>query len=217
MIRIASLILLLAALAALSGCSVFGIATKGELETAIQQEAVQQRELEASLADLSEELEASRADLAALDRRLRPRLASLDSALAENTEQVAAATRQWNAMQAALVLHLDSLSTEYRLLGRDVAVVREGITTVGAQAAKARVASRQAMQIHYETLIEERDRLLEQLEALDQRLQTWPTPADSTAAVPDGITAAARPEAGKIDIRVVTPEQPTVADGAGGS
>lgn len=204
MIRIASLVLLLAAL---SGCSVFGVATKSELETALQQEAVQQKELEARLAELDDKLSGSQKDLALLDQQLRPQLAAHDSALAATDAKVAAATQH----QARLVAHIDSLRTEYVTLDRDVDVVRQGMTTVTARAAKAQADSRQAIQIQYESLLDERDQLQRQLEALDQRLQTWPVPAD-TVVVPDGIAAAAEPapssEAGKIDIRVVTPEEP---------
>ena len=132
MTRIATLIITLAVLAALSGCSVLGIATKGELETALEQEAVRQREVEARLAELDDALERSRADLAALDRRLRPRLAALDSALASNTRQLEDATRQWTAMQAALVGHFDSLRTEYQLLGRDLELADLAVEFVGS-------------------------------------------------------------------------------------
>ncbi len=196
MIRFASQILLVILLAALSGCSVFGIATKGELEAAMQQEAVHQRELEARLASLDQDIEASREEMAALDRRM------------------ADATSQWAAMQAALVSHFDSLRTEFVTLDRDLDLVSQGVTTASAQAAQAQLDSRKAMRIQYETLLDDRDRLMRQLESLDMRLEAWPAGAD-TSGVPDEVAGIVEPrqDIGAGDVSAITPaDQP---DGAG--
>jgi chromosome segregation ATPase len=217
--RLALLIPITLLLGALAGCSVFGIATRSDLEEAIRQEDADQRELAGRITDVNEQVEAARRELAAVDARLRPRLASLDSAVAANDERVAAATRQWTAMQAAMVTHLDSLQTEVILVSRDMDLVRQGMDLAAAQAAVAHRNSRQAMQVHYEVLNAERLRLQERLLELDQRLGEWPADQDSlvSGAVP---AAAADEPAGRIDIRVIEPEQAagaTSTASAGGS
>jgi len=217
MIRIVFVILAMASLGALTGCSLLGIATKGELEAAIQQEGVEMHDLELRIAALDEQVTVARSELSAVDRRLQPRLAALDSALASNTERVSAATRHWTALQAAMVSHLDSLKTEFALVERDIIVMRTGMTLATAQAALAQANSRRAMQTHFENLTQERDRLQQRLLELNQSLEAWPAEVDSLPAAADG--AAANPsEISKVDIRLVTPEE-SAADAtlAGGS
>jgi chromosome segregation ATPase len=214
MIRAPLIILITLTLTVLAGCSVFGIATKGELEAAIRQEDADQRELAGRIAALDEQLEAARRELSAMDARMQPRLAALDSAVEASEQRVSAATRQWTAMQASMVTHLDSLQTEVALVSRDMDMVRQGMDLASAQASLAHRNSKQAMQVHYEVLNEERLRLEQRLLELDSRLQAWPTEQDSLEALAAPV-ATAEPSEGKIDIRIIEPEQPADASAAG--
>ena len=201
------MIFAVASLGALTGCSVLGIATKGDLEAAMQQEAVEMHEVELRLAALDEQLTVARSEISAVDRRLQPRLAALDSALAGNTERLSAATRHWTALQAVMVVHLDSLQTEFALVERDIMAMRAGMTLATAQAVQANANSQRAMQTHFDNLTRERDRLQQRLLELDQSLEAWPAELDSLPATSDG--AEANPsEISRIDIRLVTPEEP---------
>ena len=194
-------ILTIASLGVLTGCSVLGIATKGELEAAMQQEAVEMHDLELRLAALDEQLTAARSEIAAVD-----------SALAGNTERVNAATRQWTALQATMVSHLDSLQTSFAVVERDIVAMRAGMTLATATAVQAQANSQRAMQTHFENLTQERDRLQQRLLELDQSLEAWPVELDS---VPE---AADPSEISKVDSRLVTPEESASdATVAGGS
>ncbi len=222
-------IVLIILTAVLGGCSVFGVATKSELESAMRQEAIAQRETESRLADLSDRLADAREAVGAVERRLQPRLAALDSAMARTEQNVARSTQQWQSVQALLAadmdsvrVELDGVAGEVAAMSRGVASVREGMTLVSARASSAQDQSREALRRQQQALEREREHLLARLQDLESRLATWPALEDSVPAGSGqprqpaaGTDAApATGDAGTVEIRpTVTPERDATPPG----
>jgi hypothetical protein len=216
-------VLLITTLFALSGCSVFGIATKDELDDAMRREAASQRILEDRMAALENRIASAREALEALDARIAPQIAEMNTEMNRLTQDVNYATEQWETMRLGLVEDIDALRGEFDLVEAEVLGVREGINLATSQAQLATTQSQEALQVHYDNLLEERARLQDRLAELELRLQTWETERAEPPAAPDQLilepasNAATDPapleteEAGKIEIRAVTPEQPTTS------
>jgi chromosome segregation ATPase len=208
-LRQSSFFILPVLLLALGGCSVFGVATKGELEAAIDREAELRAATEVQLEQLTAQLADAREDMAALEQRLAPRLADLDSSMVRTEREVARTTQQWREVQALVVSDLDSVRARLADMSGDVAAMNRGMTVVRATASSAEQQSREAMRRQYETLQQERDHLLGRLRDLEARLATWPAQADSLA---DGLAASPRRGAGEDGTVIIRPasasEQP---------
>jgi len=203
--RIIPTILILMSLIALSGCSVFGIATKTELEAAISEENEDQRALAERIDTLNANLSAARRELADLDDRLRPRLAAMDSALAENEAMVKETTAQWNAMQVAMIANLDTIRAEVAVMEQSMGSMREGMLLVTGQAAAAHSRSEDAMQAHYDSMLLERNHLQTKLMELEQRLQTWQ--AEAEAMNGEGASPAGEAPIENVSHQTITPEK----------
>lgn len=214
-----------AMLITLGGCSVFGIATKDELDQAMQREAAQQRILEDRLDAAQNRLAAVREDLDSLGQRLGPQIADLAGGIDDLAadleavrERMAVASAEWSSLRNTMIADLDTLNLAYDRMQQDVVSVRTGIDTVALRAARAELRSREALRIHYDNLVAERERLLLRLQELDAHLQelesesdTELVPADpelSAAAGPAKTSSVVPVETGKIEIRTVKPEEP---------
>lgn len=211
MLRQSSLFILPVLLLSLGGCSVFGVATKGELEAAIDREDNLRAAAEVQFEQLAGQLADAREDLSALEQRLAPRLADLDSSMVRTERDVAQTTQQWREVQALVVSDLDSVRTRLADMSGEVAAMNRGVTAVRATASSAAQQSREAMRRQYETLQQERDHLLGRLHDLEAQLATWPSQADSLTG---GLAESTRygtggtSEAGTVIIRpAIAPEQ----------
>lgn len=209
MLRIVLTILSLIAFLLLSGCSVLGVASKGELEAAMSRQAANQQVMDARLADLGE-------DLARFEDRLDPRLARVDSTLARTSSELALVQARWQEVREQLIADVDSLRAsqarvveEVDWMRADLDLARTDLTTTRASATQAQVRSRQALQVHFDTLVRQRDQLEAQLLELDTWLaELAAIGADSTTTV-ELESNAPVPEAsaggqGKVEIREVT-------------
>jgi chromosome segregation ATPase len=190
----------------LSGCSVFGVATRSELEAAVQQQSAARERTEGRVEDLADDLES-------LERTLRPRLASLDSALVRTTAEVAMVTERWEGLRTTMASELDTLASNQEQVWLQLSRVRNGLATAQEQLGLARDdldvvsdltdlagrRSQRALTLHADGLRWERDRLRDRLVALERRLQDLDRAlADSAAA------ASADSVGGKIEIRDVS-------------
>lgn len=204
--RILTIFTIIGLAALLSGCSVFGVATRSELEAAVQQEAAARVRTESRVEALTDDLES-------LERTLRPRLASLDSALVRTTAEVAMVTERWEGLRTTMASRLDTLAGDQEQVWLQLSRVRNGLATAQEQLGLARddldevsdltdVAQRRsqrALTLHADGLRWERDRLRDRLAALERRLQ------DLDRALADSAAAAAADSAGgKIEIRDVS-------------
>ncbi len=150
----------------LSGCSVFGIATKGDLNQ-------QNEELSKSLADQK---------LATDDRMARA--ADEQQAL---DDQLAYVTGQMEAMNSELNLAVADLESRNEATAADLADMRihfemiqgqlqlalADLESVADAASRAEAGSRQAVQLHQDASLAERERLRARLQELDSRISAW--------------------------------------------
>jgi chaperonin cofactor prefoldin len=215
MTRITISILITILVGVLSGCSVFGIATKSELEAAMAREAQSQRVVEGRLEALDGRLATVAEDLDRFEQRLQPELVRLDSTVARNAREMELITARWAGVREQLKADVDSLRASHALvmdevvwLRDDLDLARGDITRMGARADHARLRSQQALQIHYDTIVRERARLERRLLDLDQRLaELSAIGADSTVTVPldsGPVPEESTEDEGKVEIRGVT-------------
>jgi len=138
-----------------SGCSVFGIATKGDLkaqnEELTQSMAAQQQTLDDSLARVTGQLEAMESELYAA-------VADLDTRSQANATELAQARVRFETIQGQVQLALADLAT------------------VGEAASRAEAGSRQAVQMHHDAQVAERQRLQDRLRELETQINAWYAP-----------------------------------------
>ncbi|MFO7652713.1 MAG: hypothetical protein R6X25_02720 [Candidatus Krumholzibacteriia bacterium] len=231
MLRIATAALLTGLLLAAGGCSVFGIATEDDLEEAMRRKEAQQRVLEDRVDALETRIASARTAIEDLEGSLQPRLAELDTRLGDVDDRVATTTAEWNVLREVLTVGMDTLRSEFDEVTAEVTSVRGDIDLATQEARRARSRSQEAMRVHYENLVAERDHLALRLQDLEAKLQEFPTleaaesdgiaGQDSAEVRPAGDGRAARetaaaivepagqeePGKGKVEIRVVTPEE----------
>jgi len=179
MLRFLVIVVTLLTIVLITGCSVFGVATRNDLDAALLREQAARQQTDARLETLGQRLQLVAADLDDLDRRLRPRLASLDSALIRTSAEVALVTERWDELRDDLTADLDSLSAGYGAVLVEVDVVRGDLDELGGEARSAQDRSRQAMRIHHDTLLSEHERLQRRLLDLEARLRELDAAADS--------------------------------------
>ncbi len=213
--RITSFILIPILTILVGGCSVFGIATKGELEAAMEREAQAQRVMETRLAEVDGRLASVAEQIDAFESSLRPRLARIDSTSQKNAAEMALINARWSGVRDQLRANVDSLRAshgrvidEVTWLRNDLDLARDDLTRVGARTEIARTRSQQALQIHHDTIMRERERLEARLLELDGRLdQLSAIRADSTTTVdfdaPTVTPEVPAPDEGTIEIREV--------------
>ncbi|MCB1181911.1 hypothetical protein KDM41_00605 [bacterium] len=157
--------ILVLALGALAGCSVFGIATKGELE---RQDAEFTDRLADQSAALDGRLAAVGGRLEAMDRELGAAIADLADENRATAVAVAEVRTRFEGIQGQLQLALADLES------------------VAAAAERAEAGSRQAMQVHRDVLQAERARLQDRLRELDYQLAALPgaTPPVTVTELP---------------------------------
>lgn len=178
--RITACIFTLLVLITSTGCSVFGVATRNELDAALLQERAERQQTDARLEALGQRLELVADQLEDLDRRLRPRLASLDSALIRTAAEVAMVTERWDALRTELTSDLDSLNAGYDAVLVDLAAIQNDLGVASVSARDARSRSERALQLHRDAISWERDRLQRRLHDLESRLLELDAVTDSS-------------------------------------
>lgn len=153
----------------LSGCSVFGIATKGDLkrqnEELSQNMADQQAATNDQLANVAGRMEA-------MNTELNTAMADLDSRHEATASELADVRVHFEMIQGQLQLALADLES------------------VADVATRAEAGSRHAIQMQQDAVTAERERLRERLQDLDNQISSW-----YPAAVPgDQLQRVLRPE-----------------------
>jgi hypothetical protein len=214
---------------ALGGCSVFGIATQDDLDEALRNEAAQRRMMEDRLAALQNRLETVRDEIDSFSERFGPQITAMDAeidTMAADLDDVyagmEAASQQWDTLRSGMIADLDSLRAEFDGMQQEIVAVRSGVDSVTVHAEQAALRSREAIRVHYENLLAERERLTLRLQELDGHLQTLQpgegaadgegtlqsaSPESNAAALPAGGRSDTAVETGRIEIRAVTPER----------
>jgi archaellum component FlaC len=143
----------------LGGCSVFGIATKGDLSKLAQANAEAEREMQDQLQVLSTQLADISKDISDLEQRMEPRLTRLETDL-EN-------------MEVGMRADLANIRSDVEIMNADVIRFQSNLSNVSNKADLATYQSEQALQVHYDTLVDERQQLLRRMDVLDERIRNW--------------------------------------------
>ncbi len=160
----------------LSGCSVFGIATKGDLNR--QNEELSQN-LAAQQAATNDQMDQSAEQLANVAGRLEAMNAETNTAMAEMDSRHQATASELADMR----IHFEMIQGQLQLALAD-------LESVADVATRAEAGSRQAVQMHQDATRAERERLRERLQDLDNQISSW-----YPAAVPgDQLQRELRPE-----------------------
>jgi len=140
---------------ALGGCSVFGVATKGNLEDLEEQQRAQYQELGRRVQQVDIVMNDIEADLRGVENRL--------------TQQVEANQQQ----TAALEKDVEDIVGRFQTALGDLQVIRSDIEFVAGRADRAAIDSRQSLRMHKDVMLKERDHLLQRLEHIDQLMRDW--------------------------------------------
>ncbi len=157
----------------LGGCSVFGVATKGDLSKVAQENADSQRDLQERLQVLSAQLSDISRDLSDIEQRMEPRLTRLETDLQELEQDYETSYKELVDLEMNLKLDLANIRSEVEVMNADVMRVQASMTSISTQAELASSQSEQALQAYYESLVEERQRLLRRLDDLDEKIRNW--------------------------------------------
>lgn len=173
--RLPVLVLLLPILGSLAGCSVFGIATKGDLS---KQNEVTNRELTAMNQTV--------------DGRLNSMQQSLDSELAGITGTLQAMEQELNTTIADLdgrsqanADELADMQLHFQMIQGQVQLALADLESVAAAASRAEAESKQAVQLQHDAQLAEREHLRSRLQELDAVISSWlPTTVPSQQLQP---------------------------------
>ena len=197
------LLICLPLLTALAGCSVFGVATKSDLNDLASQEAASTRASQQRLEALEDRLVGISADVRALD----PRLMEMETDVERIDADIAQAKQQL-------------LDIDVGLRG-EVGKIRGEMDWVKQAATIASEHSNRALKVQYESLLQERDRLGTRLAVLDTLILQWRRDFERIQnARPDTVTGVAEVDTSEVDnLEVdnpeIVPEQPDpAADGS---
>lgn len=174
-LRGALLVLLLPVLLMLGGCSLFGVATKGNLEELQVEQQAQNEQMATQLAGISN-------DLTAVENELKTNMAQLDTDVVQLQESMRTAH-----------LALQSINVEMN----DMAAQLDQVSHHGQL----------ALDMHRDTMIEERKRLRLRMQELDDMIASW----DHTTRPP----ATKQPASTTQLPPTVVPEQPANAEVSG--
>jgi hypothetical protein len=157
---ISLLVVTLPLLAVLGGCSLFGIATKGNLEDLAQQQEQQHQELQAEVQESEKKMDGRLAQVEDQSRQL-------DQDLARYATEIESAKLQLQA----ILLDLEEFEEGLQRASRD---------------------SRKAMQVQYDAILSERDRIRIRLNELDKLIMSWEQqplsePEGTLTPVPGGL------------------------------
>jgi len=157
----------------LGGCSVFGVATKGDLSKVAQENADSQRDLQERLQVLSSQLADISRDLSDIEQRMEPRLTRLETDLQKLEQDYETSYKELVDLEMGLKLELANIRSDFEVMNADVVRVQASMADVSSRAELASSQSEQALQAYYESLVEERQRLLRRLDDLDAKIRKW--------------------------------------------
>jgi len=152
----------------LAGCSLFGVATKGDLEK-------QNQQVEAEVQAMQQMVETQTArvagQLSAMEGELNVAMADLKQLQQNNSTELTQIRTRFETIQGQLHLALEDLENVAQAIGR------------------AEAGSRQAVKLHQDAQMAERERLQARLRELDVQIGQWyqpetPVPGPATEELP---------------------------------
>ena len=175
-------IMLLSAL--LGGCSVFGVATKGELEELERRDDAEERALTQRIAALDDRLARIDQNLTTIEQGLDDRIAGLESEAQRLDQDLTASKNQLLEINTALRAEFAQIRGDVQITLTDLQEARRDIEVAASTASRASADSRQALELQYSTLQDERSRLAQRLGRIDEVIASWQSlPPEQVEAV----------------------------------
>ncbi len=147
----------------LGGCSVFGIATKGELQQ--QNEAMNQ-----SLAD---QQKATSDRMARVSRSVDERVAEVSGQLEAIELELLAAMATLDSRSEETANDVADIQVHFEIIQGQVQLALADLASVAEAASRAEAGSQQAVRLHKDATLAERERLQERLFELETRITAW--------------------------------------------
>ncbi len=163
------ILLLISALGLLSGCSVFGIATKNDLQRQNDQLARALDDQERSLDDRVSGVSDQQRSLDGRVSRVAHQLESIEQDLSAAVTDLGNRNEMTAKEVTDMRIHFEIMQGQVQLALADLEIVAESAT-------RAETGSRQAVQLHQDVILAERERLQDRLRDLDARISSWYQP-----------------------------------------
>jgi len=184
--RLTGFVILMPLMFSLGGCSVFGVATKGDLDKLAQEDAQARQMLVQRIERVNDQLASIAQNLEDIERRMEPRLTDLETNVQQLDQQVASSQQQLLDLELGLRTDLDQVRNDVQVVYDDMQFVRTEMNSVTGDVQMASQRSQQALEAHYYTMIDERERLVAYLATLDEKIEKWHVDLQK-AAQPDSV------------------------------
>jgi len=163
------ILLLISALGLLSGCSVFGIATKSDLQR-------QNDQLARALDDQERTLDDRVSGVSDQQRSLDGRVSRVAHQLESIEKDLSAAVADLGNRNELTAKEVADMRIHFELMQGQVQLALADLESVAESATRAETGSRQAVQLHQDAVLAERERLQDRLRDLDARISSWYQP-----------------------------------------
>ncbi len=197
------IMLLISALGLLSGCSVFGIATKSDLQR-------QNDQLARALDDQERVLDDRVSGVSDQQRSLDGRVSRVAHQLVAIEKDLSSAVTDLGHRNEMTAQEVTDMRIHFELMQGQVQTALADLESVAESATRAETGSRQAVQLHQDAVLAERERLQDRLRDLDARISSWYQPlvptdklrrtlqpeVEISSAVAESDRGAMRPPAG---------------------
>ena len=173
MLNILRILLLISVLGLLSGCSVFGIATRSDLQK-------QNQELARAIADQERVLDDRMSGVSDQQRSLDDRVSRVSFELETIEKELSTAVTDLDSRSEMTAKEVADMRVYFELMQGQVQLALADLESVAEAASRAETGSRQAVQLHHDSVLAERERLQGRLRDLDARISSWYQPVVPT-------------------------------------
>lgn len=150
----------------LTGCSVFGVATKSELRQ-------QNDDLTRALSDQERSLDDRVSGVSEQQRGLDDRLSRVAQQLANLDQEFGTALAELDSRSKTTAADVADIGIRFEMMQGQVHLALADLESVTETANRAESGSRQAVQLYQDAVLAERERLQERLRDLDARISSW--------------------------------------------
>jgi chromosome segregation ATPase len=150
----------------LAGCSVFGVATKSELRQ-------QNTDLTRALSDQERSLDDRVSGVSEQQRTLDDRVSRAALQLENLEEELGAALVELDSRSETTAAEVADMRIRFEMMQGQVQLALADLENVAETATRAETGSRQAVQLHQDAVLAERQRLRDRLRDLDARISSW--------------------------------------------
>jgi len=147
----------------LAGCSVFGIATKGDL----------QKQNEAMTQSMADQQQSTNDRMSQVSRSVDDRVASVSGQLEAIEKELYVAMADLDSRNESTASDVADMQIHFEIIQGQVQLALADLESVAAAASRAEAGSQQAVRLHQDAALAERERLQNRLRELEARISTW--------------------------------------------